>query len=266
MFISPVEPGTYSLYSPVSSVFGLSDAEVQSVHIPITTPTIPIISPFGYIQEVPAVNSVTAKIINSTLKNANDNLEQALPYNMPYSPSYGALYPDTRNAIYFYGSSKPYFELTNFYSVPITIDGQTYLSTEHYYQSQKFLHHADIYNRILNAMSPKDAARIANEYIRLVNMDKWNDMKVDIMRRALYAKFMQHSNLRDLLLRTNQMMLIERNSMDRFWGDGGDGSGMNRLGELLMEIRRKLAYGISGGEKYKEKYAEYKAKYLASQK
>jgi len=60
------------------------------------------------------------------------------------------------------------------------------------------------------------------------------------MRDALRAKFTQHSSLRSLLLHTGDAELIEHTKNDRYWGDGGDGTGKNRLGQLLMELRAKL--------------------------
>lgn len=61
------------------------------------------------------------------------------------------------------------------------------------------------------------------------------------MREALRAKFTQHATLRALLLSTGVRPLVEHTKNDRYWGDGGDGSGRNRLGALLMELRAALA-------------------------
>ena len=60
------------------------------------------------------------------------------------------------------------------------------------------------------------------------------------MREALWAKFSQHADLKALLLSTGNAELIEHTRNDRYWGDAGDGTGKNRLGELLMEVRAKL--------------------------
>jgi ribA/ribD-fused uncharacterized protein len=60
------------------------------------------------------------------------------------------------------------------------------------------------------------------------------------MREALWAKFTQHPELRSLLLSTGDETIVEHTENDNYWGDGGDGSGRNRLGVLLMELREKL--------------------------
>jgi predicted NAD-dependent protein-ADP-ribosyltransferase YbiA (DUF1768 family) len=35
-------------------------------------------------------------------------------------------------------------------------------------------------------------------------------------------------------------VLVEHTARDSYWGDGGDGSGRNRLGHLLMQLRAEL--------------------------
>ena len=61
------------------------------------------------------------------------------------------------------------------------------------------------------------------------------------MREALRAKFEQHPKLKALLLSTGDAELIEHTHNDRYWADGGDGTGRNMLGKLLMELRTGLS-------------------------
>ena len=69
------------------------------------------------------------------------------------------------------------------------------------------------------------------------------------MREALYAKFTQHPDLGALLLSTGEALLVEHTSHDRYWADGGDGSGLTRLGCLWMELREILRRtATAGGE------------------
>ena len=58
---------------------------------------------------------------------------------------------------------------------------------------------------------------------------------------ALYAKFTQHQELKKLLVETGGRPLIEHTANDSYWGDGGDGSGQNHLGRLLMKLRKELS-------------------------
>ena len=71
----------------------------------------------------------------------------------------------------------------------------------------------------------------------------WETVKDDIMREALQAKFGRNPALRSLLLKTGDAELIEHTRNDSYWADGGDGSGKNRLGQLLMELRAELRKG-----------------------
>ena len=54
------------------------------------------------------------------------------------------------------------------------------------------------------------------------------------------AKFGQHEDLKTLLLGTGDARIVERTANDRYGADGGDGSGRNKLGILLMHLRSEL--------------------------
>jgi N-glycosidase YbiA len=60
------------------------------------------------------------------------------------------------------------------------------------------------------------------------------------MLDALRAKFTQHEGLKSKLLATGDARLVEHTKNDSYWADGGDGTGRNRLGELLMKVRAEL--------------------------
>ena len=84
------------------------------------------------------------------------------------------------------------------------------------------------------------AARIGRSRKLPLRRD-WESAKIDVMRTAVRAKFTQHDELRDLLLSTKDAKLVERTSNDSFWGDGGDGRGLNWLGRILMQVRAELS-------------------------
>jgi ribA/ribD-fused uncharacterized protein len=65
-------------------------------------------------------------------------------------------------------------------------------------------------------------------------------VKEGVMLDALRAKFTQHEELTAVLLGTGDAILVEHTAKDSYWGDGGDGSGKNRLGHLLMKVREEL--------------------------
>ena len=68
----------------------------------------------------------------------------------------------------------------------------------------------------------------------------WEQVKEQVMKNGLRLKFTQHPKLLELLLSTGNRKIVEHTDQDSYWGDGGDGSGKNRLGVLLMELREEL--------------------------
>jgi ribA/ribD-fused uncharacterized protein len=142
------------------------------------------------------------------------------------------------NRVEFYTVSAAYGEFSNFAVFPIEIDGRSWPTTEHYFQAQKFPG-TEREEAIRLAKSPMIAARMGRSRAFPLRAD-WEQAKDEIMRRALTAKFTQHPKLRELLLSTGDAELVEHTRNDSYWADGGDGSGRNRLGELLMEVREEL--------------------------
>jgi len=63
------------------------------------------------------------------------------------------------------------------------------------------------------------------------------------MYSGLVRKFTLHSDLRHQLLETGERKLVEHTTKDLYWADGGDGKGLNRLGELLMRVRTEIRQG-----------------------
>lgn len=150
--------------------------------------------------------------------------------------------------IRFYNRGEPYYEFTNFYESPITLDGKVWPTTEHYFQAQKFPGNAPVQEQIRTARTAREVFALANSgngtYKHLIRPD-WNSVSMDTMRKALHAKFTQHANLKQLLLGTGTSELVEASDKDAFWGDPsrsavGGPVGRNELGKLLMELRTTL--------------------------
>ena len=68
----------------------------------------------------------------------------------------------------------------------------------------------------------------------------WEATKNEIMLCAVLAKFRAHPDLEQLLLSTGQEEIIEKTTDDYYWGCGTDGTGKNKLGEILMQVRDEL--------------------------
>ena len=143
----------------------------------------------------------------------------------------------TADEILFYNRGDPYFEFTNFEEFPIVLDGKQWPTSEHYFQAQKFVG-TPYLNYICTLPTPRDAFSLSRQpQVSQWLQSDWETVKQDVMYKALMAEFSQHSNLRNMLLATGGKRIVEHTANDSYWGDGGNGSGQNNLGKLLMSIR-----------------------------
>ena len=128
--------------------------------------------------------------------------------------------------------------LSNFYYHPMTINASfTYRTVEHFYQASKARTKID-HIRVMSAISPAEAKRKGRK-VQL--RDDWEEIREEVMWKGLVAKF-SNVRLRNLLIGTYPAKLVEGNWWkDTYWGvDHKTGEGQNRLGELLMKLRKEL--------------------------
>jgi len=129
-------------------------------------------------------------------------------------------------------------EFSNFYRREIVIDGRAWKSSEHYFQAMKFTDPQWI-DHIANQPRPREAADEGRRKDLPLRPD-WEQVKDDMMRKAIHAKFTQHMDLMQILLRTGNEKIVEDSPTDSYWGWGADQQGKNMLGILLMELRDQL--------------------------
>jgi ribA/ribD-fused uncharacterized protein len=142
--------------------------------------------------------------------------------------------------IWFYRENDAYGFLSNFALHPITLEGRVWPTSEHYFQAQKFLDET-LRESIRNAPSAKSAALLGHDRTKPLRGD-WEAVKDEVMYKAVFAKFSQHPNLKEDLLATGDAYLVEHTANDRYWGDGWDGRGKNKLGHILMQVRKDLLH------------------------
>jgi ribA/ribD-fused uncharacterized protein len=140
-----------------------------------------------------------------------------------------------KNEINFYSNNEEYGWLSNFERCPQVVDGKTYKTNEHYYQSQKTLD-AQTSEWVANAPSPFLAMH-AGRSLRAGKefRSDWEKIKVEIMLKGLRAKF-RHPDLARKLVATGDSALHENSPTDLFWGK----KGKDMLGKLLMQVREEL--------------------------
>lgn len=140
--------------------------------------------------------------------------------------------------IKFHSVGAAYGEFSNFAPFPIKLKGKIWPSTEHYFQAQKFAGTSQE-TAIQNAASPIKAAEMGrNRKIRI--RPNWDNVKDNVMHEATRAKFSQHADLKAMLLATGDAKIVEHTDTDAYWGDGGDGKGLNKLGKILMRVREEF--------------------------
>jgi ribA/ribD-fused uncharacterized protein len=145
------------------------------------------------------------------------------------------------NVVNFYRVSEEFGCFSNFAPYPVRMDGKVWPTSEHYFQAKKFKE-AEHQETIRRTKSPTIAARMGRDRKKPLRAD-WESVKVGVMREVVRAKFSQHAEIRQILLSTGDARLVEHTENDSYWGDGGDGSGKNMLGQILMEIREELKRG-----------------------
>lgn len=140
--------------------------------------------------------------------------------------------------IRFHRANEAYGCFSNFALYPVELKGKEWPTAEHYFQAQKFAG-TDWKEAIRLAESPVLAARMGARQ-RALRADR-EEVKDGVMQEAVLAKFAQNRELRQTLIDTGDALLVEHTRNDSYWGDGCDGLGKNRLGQILMEVRALLA-------------------------
>ncbi|MDK8141959.1 NADAR family protein [Streptococcus parasanguinis] len=97
----------------------------------------------------------------------------------------------------------------------------------------------EIQEKIRQIASPMDAALEGRNRQNPLRSD-WEEVKDEVMHQALRMKFSQNPDIAKELLATGDAIIIEHTRNDDYWADGGDGSGKNKLGLLLMQVREEF--------------------------
>lgn len=132
----------------------------------------------------------------------------------------------------------PYAE----FPIKMEVDGMlyTFSTVEHYYQAMKFYATDERFNTILHLKNPDEARLITKTQAYKINRRlDFDKHKFDIMEKGLRAKFTQNPQAAEMLKATGNAVLIK--SCEICYKCGfGIGSGQNRMGKILMQIREEL--------------------------
>ena len=139
----------------------------------------------------------------------------------------------------------------------ITTQNTYAFTSEHAYQAAKFadtLTHQKVahvtatergLDEQLDGIASKNLAHELIDAGEPLHLQWGNAMKLAVMEEAVRRKFIANPDLKEMLLATDDQVLIEGNTWgDRFWGVDpiGSDNGQNHLGLILMHVRSRLAH------------------------
>jgi ribA/ribD-fused uncharacterized protein len=141
---------------------------------------------------------------------------------------------------------------SQWYESPFVVDGQRYLTAEHFMMAGKaaLFEDEEMRTRILAAPTPAETKSLGRK-VRRFDESLWRQNRFSIVVRASEAKFSQNLALRSYLIGTGTRILVEADPIDRVWGIGlGQEDeraknpilwrGLNLLGFALMQVRTNL--------------------------
>lgn len=126
----------------------------------------------------------------------------------------------------------------------IEIDGVVYPTVEHAYQCARYTD-KNIIEEIRNAHSPVLAWETSSKYKHLqIPEFKDENYKLSVMKKLMYLKAEQHADVRQALLDSGDQKIVKHIVTyppgDGFWDDGEDGTGLNYIGKMWVEIRDEI--------------------------
>lgn len=126
-----------------------------------------------------------------------------------------------------------YFFLSNMYPAPITVGAYTFTCVEAAYQASKCFDRASEFTQ-LNGFAAKKLGRS-------VEMAPGFEAEKDkIMSYLVGLKFKQHPELQEKLLAVTEPIIEDNDWGDTYWGMC-NGKGLNKLGNILMDLRDFLS-------------------------
>ncbi len=156
-------------------------------------------------------------------------------------------YRETDNYIFFW---KKY--LSQWYKRDMLISNQIYNCSEQFMMAEKarLFKDDESLKIIMSSDSPATQKRQGRK-VSNYNDYKWKEICREVVFNANYAKFSQHSDLKEKLLLTADKIIVEASPYDSLWGvalgpwddlilDPKNWRGTNWLGEAIMKVREIL--------------------------
>lgn len=161
-----------------------------------------------------------------------------------------------KSGFVFFWTTKDY--MSNWHLSPFTIDAVSFNCAEQWMMYAKAMLFGDkvIAKQILAEPIPREQKALGRKVKGFVS-EVWDQECFAIMVKGCLQKFLQNPHLKEQLLATDDLILVEASPHDTIWGIGMDENhpdatnpdkwlGQNLLGLVLMEVRRLLREQHSG--------------------
>ena len=162
--------------------------------------------------------------------------------------------------------------LSQWYPSSFEVEGVLYKTAEHYMMASKarLFDDADSLQEILESSTPAEAKLIGRR-VKGYDDELWTLHRYALVLAGNYAKFTQNAKLKEYILSTKELVLVEASPKDKIWGVGlgmDDPDlknpelwrGLNLLGFALMEVRELIQAEIANSNavtKHQKAYVEY---------
>lgn len=155
--------------------------------------------------------------------------------------------PQSTDFLFFYRTAHPF---SNFHPSTFVVDGRAFETAEQYIMWRKateFGDHASA-EAILQAKTPAECKKLGRR-VKGFDDPHWAQLREQVAFDAVWHKFRNNRKLRDVLLETGDLILVEASPSDRIWGIGYSEQhawehrhqwGLNILGQALMRVRERL--------------------------
>lgn len=154
---------------------------------------------------------------------------------------------DPADYLFFYRTAHPF---SNFHPSPFEVGGRLFQTSEQYLMWRKALHFGDEHaaEQVLAARTPAECKRWGRR-VRGFDETEWRQVRDEVALDTVRQKFTRNRKMREALLATGNLILVEAAPSDRIWGIGyGERAawehrptwGENLLGRALMQVRAEL--------------------------
>ena len=139
--------------------------------------------------------------------------------------------------------------LSQWFLAPMMHNGIVYNCCEQWMMASKAKQFNDEQSlqQIMAELDPAKQKKLGRQ-VKNFDAAKWNSVSREVVFQGNLFKFQQHDQLRNLLLKTENSLLVEASPFDKIWGIGlgpddprakspEQWQGTNWLGEELMRVR-----------------------------